>query len=170
MLKRCLQEPILIQYDFRVATEGDMEKLGRAFAEVVSLENTNLERILTIGIVGEYDCGKTFFSKGLISKFSPVDIDILNHEPFNRSSRDGESICHYDHCKESYYVPPIDENEHGIVIVEHADESDLDFNYWVTISINRDGSRRVSIEIPEEEADEQGVLAFIEQSRTFSIS
>lgn len=161
---------VLISFDFKIASEKDMERLGRAFAEVVLLSNLGVERSVSIGLVGETSAGKSLFSKGLINRFVSVDIETLNREPYESYSEESGAIVHYDELDDPEYSQKvINENEQSVILVEHADESVLDFNYWVTLNINSDDSRTVSIEIPEDEVEEQHVTAFVQKAQKFAM-
>lgn len=170
MLKRNPQIRLPIRFDFKVATAADMCALGREAAVLFSLEYNNYEFQSLVCMTGIPDSGKTHFCKGLISVFHPVSVETLNRAPFSARTEAGGFISHFDYKDDPYYDPPIDhEAEQCTYFVEHGELSDMEFTHFVSVEEGQNGHRHVSIEIPEEMAEERATGVFIQRTQKFAL-
>lgn len=170
MLKRNPNISLPIRFDFKVATAAEMCALGREASVLFSLDYNNYEFQSLVCMTGIPDSGKTHFCKGLISVFKPVSIETLNREPFSALTEAGGFISHFDYKDDPYYDPPIDHtSDHCTYFIEHGELSDTEFTHWVEVTEAENGHRHVSIEIPEDMAEERSTGVFIQRTQRFAL-
>ena len=169
MLQRTPNADSLIRFDFRIATAEDMTALGREASVLFSLDYANYEFQSLVCMTGIPDSGKTHFCKGLTSVFKPVSVETLNRQPFNAVTEAGGHICHFDYKDDPDYHPRLDQTtDHSTVFVEHGELSDMDFTHWIEVKEAENGHRHVSIEIPEDMAEERSTELFRQRTQKFA--
>ncbi|HPF79194.1 MAG TPA: hypothetical protein PLF01_07890 [Alphaproteobacteria bacterium] len=156
-----------VSYEFRIATAKNMISLGRCFAEVIRPQAMKSEKLITVGLVGPFDIGKTHFSTGLVKSFRPVTVEVLDQGAYEIETKRFGTIYHLDSLKDGDDMDIIESEEQGIAIVEHANETFMDFHYWVEIEANEDQSRKVTIDIPLAEVDFEGTQVFLNKAQRF---